>query len=99
MSGFRHVVVFRWNEGTTVEQQEDLARRLRALPDAIPEIAAYSVGLDAGVNAASYDFAVVADFADRDAYLVYRDHPVHRAILDEFVAPITKDRAAVQFAF
>jgi hypothetical protein len=97
MAGFRHTVLFRWREGVTDVQVAALEERLNSLPGQIPEIAVYAVGRDAGVNAGNFDFAVVADFADRDAYTVYRDHPVHRAIIDECVRPIVADRAAVQY--
>ncbi|WP_026341796.1 Dabb family protein [Actinomadura atramentaria] len=98
MSGFRHVVVFRWVEGTTVAQQEEVAARLRALTGVIPEIRAYAAGLDAGINPGNHEFAVVADFDSREDYLVYRDHPEHRAVIEELITPILAERAAVQYA-
>jgi hypothetical protein len=97
MSGFRHVVLFRWRADTTIEQKQTLEDRLNTLPGVIPELRAYSIGADAGINSGNADFAVVADFADRDAYLVYRDHPVHRQIIDECVTPILAERYAVQY--
>jgi hypothetical protein len=97
MSGFRHVVMFRWREDATAEQKKTLEDRLNALPGAIPELRAYAVGGDAGINDGNFDFAVVADFADRDGYVVYRDHPAHRAVVEECVRPILADRAAVQY--
>lgn len=97
MSGFRHVVMFVWSEGTTTGQQDEVAARLGALPGVIPEIRAYA-GADAGVNPGNHDFVVVADFADRDGYLAYRDHPAHRAVIDECITPIVAERAAVQYA-
>jgi Stress responsive A/B Barrel Domain len=97
MSGFRHVVLFQWREGTTAEQVKTLEDRLNELPGVIPELRAYAIGGDAGVNDGNFDFAVVADFADRDAYLVYRDHPTHRKVIDECVTPIVAERRAVQY--
>ena len=97
MSGFRHVVLFRWAEGTTTSQQEEVRAKLAELPAVIPEVGSLSLGVDAGVNPGNYDFVVVGDFADRDAYLAYRDHPAHRAVVDEFITPILADRAAVQY--
>jgi Stress responsive A/B Barrel Domain len=97
MSGFRHVVLFRWRADTTTEQKQTLEDRLNTLPGVIPELRAYSVGGDAGISPGNADFAVVADFADRDAFLVYRDHPVHRRIIDECVTPILAERHAVQY--
>jgi Stress responsive A/B Barrel Domain len=99
MSGFRHVVLFAWAEGTTTGQQEEVASRLVALPELISEIRAYSVGADVGVNPGNFDFAVVADFADQDGYLAYRDHPAHRAVVDQYVTPIVARRAAIQYRY
>ena len=98
MSGFRHVVLFRWRDDATAEQKRTLEERLNELPGVISELRAYAVGGDLGVNSGNFDFAVVADFADRDAYLVYRDHPTHRKVIDECVTPIVAERHAVQYA-
>ncbi|WP_067482169.1 Dabb family protein [Actinomadura hibisca] len=97
MSGFRHVVMFEWAEGTTTSQQEEVRTRLAALPAVIPEIRDYSLGHDAGVNEGNFDFVVVGDFADRDAYLAYRDHPAHREVITEVITPIVARRAALQY--
>jgi Stress responsive A/B Barrel Domain len=94
--GLRHVVMFRFVEGTTAEQRQGIATALSGLPGAIPEIAAYGFGDDAGINDGNWDFAVVADFASTEDYLVYRDHPIHRAAIADHIAPVTAVRAAVQ---
>jgi Stress responsive A/B Barrel Domain len=39
----------------------------------------------------------VADFDDDAGYITYRDHPVHRALVENYVSPIVASRAAVQF--
>ena len=98
MSGFRHVVMFQFHADATAEQKRTLEDRLNTLPGVIPELRAYAVGGDLGVNPGNFDFAVVADFADREAYLVYRDHPAHRKIIEECVSPIVAERHAVQYA-
>jgi stress responsive alpha/beta barrel protein len=97
MSGFRHVVLFVWSSAATEEQKATVAERLRELPGVIPELQRYEIGADAGINEGNFDFAVVADFADRDAYVVYRDHPYHRQIIAETIKPIVAERAAVQY--
>ncbi|GGS96476.1 hypothetical protein GCM10010156_63310 [Planobispora rosea] len=94
---FRHVVLFTWAEDATDEQKAAVAAGLGRLPDAIPEIRAYALGSDAGVNPGNHEFALVADFDSVDDYLVYRDHPVHQAVIAEHVKPILAARAAVQF--
>ena len=93
----RHVVLFGWAEGTTPEQLEKLTARLAELPRLIPQIETYAYGPDAGINEGNHDFAIVADFADRESFLAYRDHPDHLALIAECIAPIRDRRAAVQY--
>ena len=97
MNGFRHVVLFRWAEGTTTSQREEVAIRLAELATKVPGIVALRFGADAGVNPDTFEFALVADFADRDGYLGYRDHPEHRAFVTEVINPIVAERATVQY--
>jgi hypothetical protein len=40
---------------------------------------------------------VVADFDDADSYLAYRDHPLHREVVKNYVDPIVARRFAVQY--
>ena len=94
----RHVVCFRFKPGTPAEAITAMADGLRELPGIIPEIAGYHVGPDLGINDASWDFAVCADFASTDDYLVYRDHPEHQARIRDAVLPIVDDRVSVQYA-
>jgi hypothetical protein len=94
---FRHVVVFRFEPGTTEAQVRAIADGLAGLPAAIGELRDYRFGTDAGINEGNFEFAVVADFDDREGYLVYRDHPAHRQVIDERIAPVLLERAAVQF--
>lgn len=93
----RHVVVFSWKGGVTPEQIEGVSAALRRLPVVIPEIRDYRFGPDLGVNEGNADFVVVADFDSLDDYLVYRDHPDHRAVVNETIRPLLADRTAVQY--
>ncbi|MBM3660493.1 MAG: Dabb family protein [Actinobacteria bacterium] len=94
---FRHVVLFRWNPDADDAAKAAIAAGLAALPAAIPTIRGYRFGADAGVNEGNWDYAVTADFDDEAGYLVYRDHPAHRQVVVDHIAPAIGDRAAVQF--
>jgi hypothetical protein len=61
------------------------------------EIRDYRFGPDLGVNEGNADFVVVADFDSLDDYLVYCDHPDHRAVVNETIRPLLADRTAVQY--
>jgi hypothetical protein len=93
----RHVVLFRFGEGTTDEQVQALADGLDGMPKAVGVMLDYRHGRDLGINEASYDYAVVGDFATVDDYLAYRDHPDHRALIRDLVTPIVAERCSVQF--
>lgn len=94
---FRHVVLFRFAEGTTDEQKEALRAGLQRLPEVIPEIRAYRFGDDLGLRSDNFDFAVTADFDDAESFLAYRDHPDHQKAIAEVISPIVSARASVQF--
>jgi Stress responsive A/B Barrel Domain len=93
----RHVVLFTWTPEATQEQRQTVEAELRKLPGLIQEIREYEVGPDAGLNEGTCDFAVVAGFDDAAGYLTYRDHPAHRAVVDNYLAPVVSSRARVQF--
>jgi hypothetical protein len=97
VTGCRHVATFVFSEGATDEQVAAVSEGLAGLPAQIPEIGDYHFGPDLGLNEGNHHFAVVADFASVDDYLVYRDHPAHQAVLAERIRPILASRAAVQY--
>ena len=93
----RHIVLFRWKDGVSADHIEATRRGLSALPGKIPQIKRYVFGSNLGINPGTYDFGVVADFASVDDYLVYRDHPDHKAFIAAHTTDYVTDRAAVQF--
>jgi len=92
---FRHVVCFRWAEGTTGDEVARLREMLGGLPAAIPDVRRYDFGADVGVADGNYDFAIIADFDDRDGWLAYQEHPEHQPVL-AYVRSLATDRVAVQ---
>ena len=92
----RHVVLFRWAEGTSEEQREAIRAGLARLPGLIPDLRAYRFGDDAGLVEGNWDFAVVADFDDVEGWRAYWDHPEHRRVIDDHIQPVLAERAAVQ---
>jgi hypothetical protein len=92
----RHVALFRWLDGTTDDQVTAAVEGLRALPGQVPSLRAYVVGTDLGLGEGRWDLAVLAEFDDAEGYQAYVDHPAHRAVADDLIAPIRADRAHVQ---
>lgn len=93
----RHVALFAWTAEATDAQRRRVADELSTLPPLMSGLSAYRIGPDAGIIDGNFDFAVVADFEDRESYLAYREHPAHRAIVQQVIRPITRNRASVQY--
>jgi hypothetical protein len=93
----RHVVLFRFTTESTPDQHEAMLEALRGLPALIPELRAYRVGRDLGWVEGNWQAAVVADLDDAEGWRMYREHPVHRRIIEEQITPMLAERAAVQY--
>ncbi len=93
----RHVVLFRWKEGTAEEAKQAVRDGLADLANTIAGVRRYEYGDDAGLVEGNFDFAVVADFDDANGYTVYAQHSLHQALIRERIAPHLAERVAVQY--
>ena len=93
----RHVVTFRWKPETTADDIAAVEAGLGELPAAISQIQRYTFGRDVGINDGNFEFAVVADFASADDYVVYRDDQKHRSLIEERIRPHIAERVSIQF--
>lgn len=96
---FRHCVLLRFSESTSADQRENVRAAIAALPDQIPEIVNYTVGLNAGDREDNYDLAAVGDFASKADYDVYASHPAHVEVISSVIAPAIVERSAIQFEY
>jgi hypothetical protein len=96
MSRIRHAVLFRWKPDVTADHVEAAERALGELPNKVPSIRSYTFGRNLGINPGTFDYAVIAEFDDREGYLDYRDHPDHKAFIAAYTADFVADRAAIQ---
>jgi hypothetical protein len=94
---FRHVVSFKWRADMPADQVAAITAGLRSLPPEIGAIRSYSCGPDLGLGQGRWDFAVVADFDDADAWRTYDAHPTHERVRSEMILPWVAERATVQF--
>ena len=93
----RHMVMFRWQEGVTDAHVASVSAALATLPALIPQIVSFRYGADLRTVPNNFDFAVSAQFASLDDYLVYRDHPDHQAMEQTYLVPFIVERASEQF--
>jgi hypothetical protein len=93
----RHIAMFRFAADTSPEQVEHMAEGLRALPDEVAEVRAFTIGRDLGFREGNWDYAVVADFDDVDGWKVYAADAFHQQVIAERILPIITERTSVQF--
>jgi hypothetical protein len=93
----RHIVIFTWIDGVTAEQVEGFRKALDGIASQLREITVIQHGSDLRFRDGNGDYALVATFSDRAAWDTYQAHPVHKAFVRDFVAPIQASRVAIQF--
>ncbi|HEY9389481.1 MAG TPA: Dabb family protein [Mycobacteriales bacterium] len=92
-----HIVLLRWTDEATEQDQERARTALTALPGQIDAIESYVVGVDAGLDPTNCDLSIAATFADEAAWREYQEHPVHQATIREVLVPIVAERRAIQY--
>ena len=93
---FRHVVMFKWKQDATNEQRAAAVAGLRSLPGHVPQVRSFVLGEDVKITEGTFDAVIVVDFDSADDYLLYRDHPHHRALVRDVTSPIIESRSVVQ---
>jgi len=95
----RHVVAFALTEEDPqlrAAQAEDAASRLNALLGVVPTLRTMTAGANVLFPDGNWDLVLVADFDDEEGLDAYQVHPAHQEF-GAFLAPLRKDRVAVDF--
>ncbi len=79
-SVLRHVVLFKFKDGTSDEQVAEVVQAFKALPDKIDVIEDFEYGTDVSVEnrAAGFTHCFFVTFADEAARDAYLPHPAHK---------------------
>lgn len=96
--GMRHVVMFKYKEGTSAEDMAKVMRAFLDLKSKVDVIVDVEAGSDVGVENLSKGFqhcfiVSFADAAGRDAYL---PHPAHKEFV-AFLQPYLEDVHVIDF--
>ncbi len=92
----RHCSLLTFAPGTPEEHLDEIVVALRELPAKVEAIETYEVGRDAGLTSGNAQIAVIAGFADADAFRAYGTNRDHVAILDQLIKPCLQSRTASQ---
>ncbi len=77
-----HIVCWKYKAETAPEQRAEHVRRLRNLPNVIPDIVSFEVGADVLRLERSFDTGLVAVFENRAALDAYTVHLLHKEVAD-----------------
>lgn len=91
-----HIWSMSFTEETTAEQREAFMTAMAELPTRIDGVASFRSGSDLGLNPGNYDVAIVAEFADADAWRSYIEAPAHVAFVEDHVTPLCASWGAIQ---
>lgn len=78
-----HVVSMKFRPTVTKSDIDELDKMLEELPNTIVEIQMYEFGRDVLHTSRSYDYALVALFANEEALQRYQKHPDHLKVLEK----------------
>ncbi|MBT2484897.1 MULTISPECIES: Dabb family protein [unclassified Microbacterium] len=95
----RHVVMWKLAAEDAAERAAhgaEVARRLNALHDVVPQLKSISAGANAAYHGQNWDVTLVADFDSIAAIEEYQVHPAHEEVA-AFIRSVVASRAAVDF--
>lgn len=76
-----HIVCWKYKAETTPEQRAEHIKRLKELPNLVPNVLSFNVGSDILHLDRSFDTGLVATYPDRDALDAYTVHPDHQEVV------------------
>ncbi|MDX1326968.1 MAG: Dabb family protein [Arenibacter sp.] len=94
----RHVVLFKFKEGTSKADISKVETAFSALPNKIPEIMDYEWGLNnspEGINK-GFTHCFLVTFNSEEARAIYLPHPAHKAFVD-VLSPHLEDVVVVDY--
>ena len=91
-----HVVMIKFKSGVNDDDINAVESALDDLPNKIVEINTYEFGRDIVKSERSYDFSLIATFANVTSMERYQKHPDHVAVL-KTIRAISEDIRAVDF--
>ncbi len=91
-----HVVLITVPDDAPEGAVDDLVADLRALPAQIPEIQAYTVGVDLGLAEGNAHVAIIGRYASPEDLRTYIDHPAHQAVVRDRIRAIEASTVRAQ---
>jgi hypothetical protein len=92
----RSVTLIRFKPGTDAAAREAVRQAYLQLPGRIPGLLRIQPGLDLGLLEDTADLAVVAEFATREDFLAYAQHPAQMELIFPVCGPVMAGYTTLQ---
>lgn len=96
-----HIVMWRivaTADKSKAENVQLVRQKLSALPEIVPGIREYEIGLNESDSGAAYDVVLISRFASWDDLRRYRQHPDHKRVA-EFIAAVRSESAVADYEY
>ena len=93
----RHTTLINFKDDATQEQKGEALKAFQQLPQHIPGILEFQVGLDLGLLEGNASLALQATFANREDFITYSAHEAHAAVVFPVCGPIMTGYSTAQF--
>jgi len=93
---FVHIVMWKIAAENRQPAVRDIIAALEVLPQQIEQITTLRVGADISGSEFSSDVALYTEFASRQDYLIYKEHPAHLQAV-KIVSALVGERRVVDF--
>ena len=97
----QHVVLFKFPNGLTSEEERYMIEQVRKWPETIPGFTGVRLGKDVGGRSKGYEYLLLTEFDSEESHQAYYSQPAHVAFGDWVAAhnaevirvdyPLTKD--------
>ena len=93
---FHHIVLMKWHKEISEQAVEEISSALDRLHAKTSLLLDYRHGIDLGIGEGNWDYAVIATFANKKHYEIFRDDPEHRELIEKLILPWRFKLAAIQ---
>ena len=94
----RHVVLFRFRNDLTEDQRRRFHAAASSLGTEIPAVSRCTAGLALRLQADTFDYALMLDFADDESFAAYKRHPAHLRLIEDHIRPCVETTVRAQVA-
>ncbi|MFC1484449.1 Dabb family protein [Candidatus Neomarinimicrobiota bacterium] len=96
----KHIVMWRMKHNEAEHEQEQqlfsMKERLESLPQAIPQIRHFEIGLNVNPSERAMDIVLYSEFDSREDLSSYVEHPAHQAAAS-YIRTITSEVRIVDY--